>query len=81
MKGTTGCNTTRDYIKSAVFMANTAITLATFTVGYAGNENNDYVHLFVDPCTLTRAVVLRVCSSVHRDHVVAERPYTRRNVA
>eukprot|EP00752_Nemacystus_decipiens_P004671 g4259.t1 len=37
MKGTAACNTTRDYIKSAVFMANTAITLATFTVGYAGS--------------------------------------------
>ncbi|CAM9312259.1 unnamed protein product [Scytosiphon promiscuus] len=41
MKGTTGCNTTRDYIKSAVFMANTAITLATFTVGYAGTIYTD----------------------------------------
>ncbi|CAM9200362.1 unnamed protein product [Ectocarpus sp. 12 AP-2014] len=37
MKGTAACNTTRDYIKSAVFMANTAITLATFAVGYAGS--------------------------------------------
>ncbi|CAB1107252.1 unnamed protein product [Ectocarpus sp. CCAP 1310/34] len=39
MKGTAACNTTRDYIKSAVFMANTAITLATFAVGYAGEVN------------------------------------------
>ncbi|CAM9717526.1 unnamed protein product [Ectocarpus fasciculatus] len=38
MKGTAACNTTRDYIKSAVFMANTAITLATFAVGYAAGS-------------------------------------------
>lgn len=43
MKGTAACNTTRDYIKSAVFMANTAITLATFTVGYAGQSVGQFV--------------------------------------
>ncbi|CAM9697700.1 unnamed protein product [Pylaiella littoralis] len=41
MKGTAACNTTRDYIKSAAFMANIAITLATFTVGYAGSIYTD----------------------------------------
>lgn len=44
MKGTAACNTTRDYIKSAVFMANTAITLATFAVGYAGKWIHHPLH-------------------------------------
>lgn len=38
MGGPAAVNTTRDYIKSATFFANSAITLATFTVGYAGTQ-------------------------------------------
>lgn len=38
MKGTVGCNTTRDYIKTAVFFTNTAIVLSIFIVGIAGGN-------------------------------------------
>lgn len=38
MKGQAAVNTTRDYIRAAVFFANTAILLTTFTVGYAGRS-------------------------------------------
>lgn len=41
MKGTIAVNTTRDYLKSAVFFASSAITLTTFTVGYAGSRYTD----------------------------------------
>lgn len=41
MKGTIAVNTTRDYLKSAVFFASSAITLTTFTVGYAGEEKKN----------------------------------------
>lgn len=36
MKGQAAVNTTRDYIRAALFFANTAILLTTFAVGYAG---------------------------------------------
>lgn len=36
MKGQAAVNTTRDYIRAAVFFANSAILLTTFTVGFAG---------------------------------------------
>lgn len=36
MKGQAAVNTTRDYIRAAVFFANSAILLTTFAVGYAG---------------------------------------------
>lgn len=36
MKGQAAVNTTRDYIRAALFFGNTAILLTTFAVGYAG---------------------------------------------
>lgn len=61
MKGTAACNTTRDYIKSAVFMANTAITLATFTVGYAGQSvrqlAGQFLFYVVLPCPFVSIVL------------------------
>ena len=36
MKGSVPVNTTRDYLKTAVFFASSAITLTTFSVGFAG---------------------------------------------
>lgn len=36
MKGQAAVNTTRDYIRAAVFFANTAILLTTFSVGFTG---------------------------------------------
>ncbi|CAN0283040.1 unnamed protein product [Ascophyllum nodosum] len=41
MTGQAAVNTTRDYIRAAVFFANTAILLATFTVGYAGTRYSE----------------------------------------
>lgn len=41
MKGQAAVNTTRDYIRAAVFFANTAILLGTFSVGYAGTRYSD----------------------------------------
>lgn len=43
MKGTIAVNTTRDYLKSAVFFASSAITLTTFTVGYAGEPKQSKI--------------------------------------
>ncbi|CAM9742923.1 unnamed protein product [Ascophyllum nodosum] len=50
MKGAVAVNTTRDYIKSAVFFANSSITLATFTVGYAGSLYTNCVDDSGDSC-------------------------------
>lgn len=49
MKGQAAVNTTRDYIRAALFFANTAILLTTFAVGYAGEggeaeKNVDVMH-------------------------------------
>eukprot|EP00903_Cladosiphon_okamuranus_P006823 g6648.t1 len=41
MKGQAAVNTTRDYIRAALFFANTAILLTTFAVGYAGSRYAD----------------------------------------
>eukprot|EP00752_Nemacystus_decipiens_P017140 g15355.t1 len=41
MKGQAAVNTTRDYIRAALFFANTAILLTTFAVGYAGSRYTD----------------------------------------
>ncbi|CAB1102130.1 unnamed protein product [Ectocarpus sp. CCAP 1310/34] len=41
MKGQAAVNTTRDYIRAALFFANTAILLTTFVVGYAGSIYTD----------------------------------------
>eukprot|EP00904_Undaria_pinnatifida_P009174 jgi/Undpi1/5387/HiC_scaffold_2.g00668.m1 len=41
MKGQAAVNTTRDYIRAAVFFANSAILLTTFSVGYAGSRYTD----------------------------------------
>lgn len=36
MKGQAAVNTTRDYIRAAVFFANSAILLTTLSVGFTG---------------------------------------------
>ncbi|CAM9312411.1 unnamed protein product [Scytosiphon promiscuus] len=41
MKGQAAVNTTRDYIRAALFFANTAILLTTFAAGYAGSRYTD----------------------------------------
>ncbi|CAM9697558.1 unnamed protein product [Pylaiella littoralis] len=41
MKGQAAVNTTRDYVRAALFFANTAILLTTFVVGYAGSRYTD----------------------------------------
>lgn len=41
MKGQAAVNTTRDYIRAAVFFANTAILLTTFSVGFTGSTYSD----------------------------------------
>lgn len=45
MKGQAAVNTTRDYIRAAVFFANTAILLTTFAVGYAGERLKNIAHV------------------------------------
>lgn len=45
MKGQAAVNTTRDYIRAAVFFANTAILLTTFSVGYAGERHKNMAHV------------------------------------
>ena len=45
MKGQAAVNTTRDYIRAAVFFANSAILLATFSVGYAGEHHENLAHV------------------------------------
>lgn len=45
MKGQAAVNTTRDYIRAAVFFANSAILLTTFSVGYAGECHENIAHV------------------------------------
>ena len=49
MKGQAAVNTTRDYIRAAVFFANSAILLTTFSVGYAGKLKNKEKPAHVPP--------------------------------
>lgn len=47
MKGQAAVNTTRDYIRAALFFANSAILLTTFAVGYAGESERGMEFFFL----------------------------------